>query len=157
MDRGHSVLEKRWVYGYLFVAESKDGKKQYQILQPDYFIGLHKMFVVEPDSVESYMRYDDRNGNQIYENDMIIATVSSGQIISYAGCSAAYLNEAKQYAGRAVINKGVACMEIKKEHYPEIEKIMPDEAKSLFIPLHTLEDLSVVTNTEKINHIEKRP
>lgn len=157
MDRGYSVLEKRWIYGYLFVAEDRQGKRQYQILQPDYFIGLSKMSVVKPDSIESYMRYDDQNGKPIYENDMLIATITSEKITGYAGCSAVYISKARQYAGRAVINKGVACMEIKKEHYPEIEKILADEVQSLFIPLYTLKDLSIVLNTEKINHTDKRP
>lgn len=91
MYRAITIQEKAWVYGYLNVSKDINGKTQHQILQPDNFIGLHKMHVVDPRTVEEYIRVQDDNGKDIYEGDKVQAYLKEtkkiviGEIVFNAG------------------------------------------------------------------------
>ncbi len=143
MYRGFSIFEKKWVYGFLFIAEDMKGKKQYQILRPDYFIGLYKMHVVNPETVESYVNYDDSNGNPIYENDTVIID----ELECYGG-------NMKQAAGKAVIYKGMACLKIKKKYMPA-ENPEAVIGEDVYIPLYRIRKIYRIINTDKINSMSR--
>lgn len=95
MFRGFAVIDKKWVYGYYCVAENKDGQKQHQILEPDYFVGNHQMYVIEPDSVEECVRCKDIHNNELYEGDKVkvsnintaIDIIATGTIVIHKGCA----------------------------------------------------------------------
>lgn len=79
MHRAIEVQQKEWVYGYLNVSKDIKGKTQHQILQPDNFIGLNKMHVVDPRTVEEYIRVQDDNGKRIFEGDIVQAYVKESK------------------------------------------------------------------------------
>lgn len=143
MYRGFSIFEKKWVYGFLFIAEDMKGKKQYQILRPDYFIGLHKMYVIEADTVESYLKFDDAAGNPIFENDVLIIHDTE----RYGG-------ETKSAAGMAAIYKGTACVKIEKKYMPTAQPVEAID-EDVYIPLYTLKKIFRVTDTDKINSMSR--
>lgn len=73
--RGFSIIEKKYVYGYLFVAEDIKGNRQAQILVPDYFVGNSKCFVVDETTVDMAIGVKDINGQEIYTRDSIKCTI----------------------------------------------------------------------------------
>lgn len=155
MYRGYAIIEQKWVYGYLFVAEDKKHKKQYQILQPDYLIGLSKMYVVKPDSIEKYINYNDNQGKEIYENDVLIATLDSSTIKDHTDFQGFYVPETRQYAGAAVIHLGMACLKLNKNDCPAIERILAENTENMYIPLYQIDELYLTTNVNKINTMEE--
>lgn len=74
--RGYSIIQDEYVYGYLYVAEDKNGKQQSQILVPDYFVGNSKSYVVAPETVEMYTGRHDKNGVSIFEGDVVNAKIT---------------------------------------------------------------------------------
>lgn len=131
MYRGFAIVENRWVYGYLFVAEDKNGKKQHQILQPDYFVGGHKMYVVFENSVEEYMRFDDMYKKPIYEGDRI--EFEQFKIT----------NTPRTQQGTVEIWQGMAC--VKLEDMEEV-KTLP------YIPLWELSNIRIIETHGKLEH-----
>ena len=130
MIRGYSITEKKTVYGFMFVATDKNGNTQTQVLQPDNLIGLQKMYVVNPESVEQYVHYDDIDGKPIFENDILQCKIIT------SGKSKA---EAEKIKGKAKIYKGMACLAAANE----------------VIPLYMLDDVQLLE--EEINRGEDRP
>lgn len=131
MHRGFAIIEKRWVYGYLFVAETKDGKKQHQILQPDYFVGGHKMYVVFEDTIEEYVRFNDMYKKTIYEGDRI--EFEQLEIT----------NTPRTQQGNVEIWLGTAC--VKLENMEEV-KTLP------YMPLWKLRNIKIIETHGKPDH-----
>lgn len=127
MYRGLSVIGEKWVYGYLFVAEDIKGNKQYQILQPDYFIGLHKMHVVNEDTIEEYARYDDKSGKRIYEGDRVSFKRPKVSI-------AVEIPPEREY-GTVEIWQGMACVKV-----DNIEK----NERTPYLPLFYAQDIEIM-------------
>lgn len=131
MYRGFAIIENRWVYGYLFVAEDKKGRKQYQILQPDYFIGGHMMYVVYQDSTEEYTRLNDMYKKPIYEGDRI--EFEQFKIT----------DTPKKQHGTVEIWQGMAC--VKLENMEKV-KMLP------YIPLWELSNIRIIETHGKPEH-----
>lgn len=131
MHRGFAIIEKRWEYGYLFVAEDKNGNKQHQILRPDYFVGNHKMYAVFPDSIEEYVKFDDMYKKPIYEGDRI-------EFEQFK-----MTNRPKTQRGTVAIWQGMAC--VKLENMEEVKTL-------LYMPLWKLRNIKIIETHGKPDH-----
>ena len=79
-----------WVEGYYAVAIDKRGLKQHNILVADHHLGYFKWFVIDEKTLCQYTCLTDKNGNKIWENDVVkyhfgddVATIKFGR---YQSC-----------------------------------------------------------------------
>ena len=73
-----------WVEGYYAVAIDKRGLKQHNILVADHHLGYFKWFVIDEKTLCQLTGLCDKNGNKIWENDVV--KVESDVIGSPFGC-----------------------------------------------------------------------
>lgn len=67
--RAKRLADGKWIYGYYFEQDMPDGKRSYiRTLQTDRF-GTD--FSVDPATVGEYTGLQDKNGNKIFEGDII--------------------------------------------------------------------------------------
>ena len=67
--RGKRLADGKWIYGYYFEQDMADGMRSYiRTLQADRF-GTD--FAVDPATVGQYTGLQDKNGNKIFEGDIV--------------------------------------------------------------------------------------
>jgi uncharacterized phage protein (TIGR01671 family) len=72
--RGKCIQSKRWVYGYYFIEERdiEDGFVWRDIPQIQQRYGDHyQYFDVIPETIGQYTGLKDKNGTEIYEDDLV--------------------------------------------------------------------------------------
>ena len=60
-----------WVEGYYAIAQDRRGLQQHNILLADNHFGYYKWYVINPETVCQFTGLHDKNGNKIWENDIV--------------------------------------------------------------------------------------